>query len=95
MKQTYTHYTSPDSLICFFPSFENRKKTSPTIALIIDCITRALFLEDRFEDELKIIETKAGTGVLLFGFLSLGEIASKGDKYIELYNKTVVIGMGE
>jgi len=76
-------------------SFENRKKTSPTIALIIDCITRALFLEDRFEDELKIIETKAGTGVLLFGFLSLGEIASKGDKYIELYNKTVVIGMGE
>lgn len=75
-------------------SFLSRKKTSPTNALIIDCITRVLFLKDRFEDELKIIETKAGTGVFLFGFLSLGEIASTGDKYIELYNKTVVISLG-
>ncbi len=75
-------------------AFESKKKTSSTKALIIDCITRALFLEDRFEDELKIIENKAGTGVLLFGFLSLGEIASTGDKYIELYNKTVVISLG-
>ncbi len=76
-------------------AFENRKKVSPSNALIIDCITRVLFLEDRFEDELKIIKDKAGNGVSLFGFLSLGEIASTGDKYIELHNKTIVIGMGE
>lgn len=74
--------------------FESKKKTSPTKALIIDCITRVLFLGNRFKDELKIIETKSGSGVFLFGFLSLGEVASTGDKYIEWHNKTVVIGMG-
>jgi len=76
-------------------AFESKKKKSPTKALIIDCITRALFLEDRFEDELKSIEEKAGDSTLLFGFLSLGEVASTGDKYIELHNKAVVIGIGE
>ncbi len=72
-----------------------KKKTLPKKALIIDCITRALFLEKMFEDELKIIKEKGDAGITLFGFLSLGEIASYGEKYIELYNKTIVIGMGE
>ncbi|MCK4596243.1 FIST C-terminal domain-containing protein, partial [candidate division WOR-3 bacterium] len=74
--------------------FKSKKRELPTKTLVIDCITRALFLKDRFTDELKTIEEKAGDSTLLFGFLSLGEIASKGDKYIELHNKTVVIGMG-
>ena len=43
----------------------------------------------------KIDANKAGSDVFLFGILSLGEIASTGDKYIELYNKTVVVGMVE
>ncbi len=76
-------------------AFESKKKKSPGKALIIDCLARALFLEDRFDDELKIIANKAGSDVFLFGLLSLGEIASTGDKYIELYNKTIVVGMGE
>lgn len=74
-------------------AYKNRWKKSPTKVLIIDCITRSLFLGDRFSDELKTIEEKTGDGVLLFGFLSLGEVASTGDKYIELHNKTVVVGM--
>ena len=76
-------------------AFESKMKISPGKALIVDCITRALFLEDRFNDELEIIANKAGSDVFLFGLLSLGEIASTGDKYIELHNKTIVIGMGE
>ena len=76
-------------------AFKSKMETSPGKALIVDCITRALFLEDRFNDELKIIANKAGSDVFLFGLLSLGEIASTGDKYIELHNKTIVIGMGE
>jgi len=75
-------------------SFESKKEMAPSKALVIDCITRALFLRDRFKDELEIIKSKAGKDVFLFGFLSLGEIASTGDKYIELHNKTIVIGMG-
>ena len=76
-------------------AFESKKKISPGKVLIVECLSRALFLEDRFNDELKTITAKAGNDVSLFGFLSLGEIASTGDKYIEMYNKTVVIGMGE
>ncbi len=76
-------------------AFERKRGKSPGKALIIDCLARALFLEDRIDDELKIIANKAGSDVFLFGLLSLGEIASTGGKYIELYNKTVVIGMGE
>lgn len=76
-------------------AFESKMKIAPGKALIIDCLTRALFLEDRFDEELKIIADKAGSDVFLFGVLSLGEIASTGDKYIELCNKTIVIGMEE
>ncbi|MDL2123939.1 MAG: FIST C-terminal domain-containing protein [Deltaproteobacteria bacterium] len=76
-------------------AFESKMKIPPGKALIVDCLTRALFLEDRFNDELKIIANKAGSDVFLFGILSLGEIASTGDKYIELHNKTVVVAMEE
>jgi hypothetical protein len=76
-------------------AFESKMKISPGKALIVDCLARALFLGDRINDELKIIANKAGSDVFLFGFLSLGEIASTGDKYIELYNKTVVVAMEE
>jgi len=76
-------------------AFESKKKKSPGKALIINCLARALFLEDRINDELKIIANKAGNDVLIFGCLSLGEIASTGDKYIEMYNMTVVVAMGE
>ncbi|MCK5358904.1 MAG: FIST C-terminal domain-containing protein, partial [Elusimicrobiales bacterium] len=75
-------------------AFESKKKRSPRKILIIDCLARALFLEDRINDELKIIANKAGSDAFLFGVLSLGEIASPGDKYIELHNMTVVVGMG-
>jgi len=75
--------------------FQKKQKKSPTSALIIDCITREFFLEDKYKEELNIIKAKAGKDIFMFGFLSLGEIASTGSKYIELHNKTVVIGMGE
>lgn len=75
-------------------AFHTKKKFGPHNALVVDCITRFLFLENRFGEELELIRTKAGGGVFLFGFLSLGEVASTGDKYVRLHNKTVVIGMG-
>ncbi len=74
--------------------FEIKKKKSPTKALLIECITRTMFLENRFNEQVNLIKTKAGKKVMLFGFLSLGEIGSTGNKFIELYNKTFVVGMG-
>ncbi|KAF1080958.1 MAG: hypothetical protein GQF41_2772 [Candidatus Rifleibacterium amylolyticum] len=58
-------------------------------ALIIDCISRVLFLKDRISEELKA----AGGKHQLFGALTLGEIANSGQDYLEFFNKTTVIGI--
>lgn len=70
----------------------------PNKAIIIDCISRVLFLEDDFQMELDSI-----TGVLrekypnisVGGALTIGEISSYGNGYLELYNKTCVVGLFE
>lgn len=60
--------------------------------LLIDCITRALFLEDLFIDELNAVSKK---GCPLIGALTLGEIANNQKEYLEFYNKTVVVSIIE
>ncbi len=61
----------------------------PADAFIIDCISRALFLEQRISEELV---AAAGTH-RLFGALTLGEIANNGRDYLEFFNKTTVVGI--
>jgi hypothetical protein len=63
--------------------------------MVVDCITRALFLGPQFAREMDIIHN----GLCIkkpeqepFGVLSLGEISSYGDGLLELFNKTIVVG---
>ena len=56
---------------------------------IIDCISRALFMEGKFEEELKKLDPQSNS----FGALTLGEIANNGDEYLDIYNKTAVVGI--
>jgi len=58
---------------------------------LIDCISRFLYLEDSFLDELNAIRTTQHHSLPLWGVLSLGEIANANDEGIEFYNKTCVI----
>ena len=70
----------------------------PKQAIIIDCISRILFLEDDFNKELdKIISVLRAKhpDVPVSGALTLGEISSYGNGYIEFYTKTVVVGLFE
>jgi len=60
--------------------------------LFIDCISRVLFLEDKFNDELKAVHKK---NIPLIGALTIGEIANNRKDYLEFYNKTCVIGILE
>ena len=55
----------------------------------IDCISRVLFMEDDFYQELNIVSQ----GRPMFGALTLGEIANTGNDYLEFYNKTSVVGV--
>ncbi|ARN72251.1 hypothetical protein BST91_11555 [Nonlabens tegetincola] len=72
--------------------------SKPRKAIIIDCISRVLFLETDFDKELRSI-----TGTLkekyphisISGALTLGEISSYGEGFLEFYNKTVVVGLFE
>ena len=63
----------------------------PRNLLVVDCISRALFLEDAFEEELQAIHNLVPNSNM-FGVLSIGEIANNSYRYIEVFNKTCVIG---
>ncbi|MGD8452194.1 MAG: FIST N-terminal domain-containing protein [Phycisphaerae bacterium] len=68
-----------------FQATPGRKAT-----LFIDCISRALFLEEQFGRELEAVYQE---GVPLIGALTLGEIANSRGDYLEFYNKTSVVGV--
>lgn len=61
-------------------------------AFLIDCISRYLFLEERFTDELRAVSSAYTPTTTLWGVLSLGEIANANEEGIEFYNKTCVVG---
>lgn len=63
-------------------------------ALLTDCISRVLYLENRFVEELQAVQQQLGERAL-FGMLSLGEVANGGDYCLEFYNKTLVIAAAE
>lgn len=58
--------------------------------LFIDCISRVLFLDDRFSLELQAVHERQ---LPLIGALTISEIANSGKDYLDFYNKTAVVGM--
>ena len=66
----------------------------PSSCLMVDCVSRSLFLGTRYAEELaRITEplTSAGACDSPEGFLSVGEIASYGEGTVDFLNKTTVI----
>jgi len=62
------------------------------LAIFIDCISRVLFLQEEFCQELDAVHTD---DIPLVGALTMGEIANSGQEYLEFYNKTAVVGVVE
>lgn len=60
------------------------------LTLLVDCISRALFLDEGFEEELRVVHDEH---IPMVGVCSLGEIANSGLDYLEFYNKTCVVGI--
>ncbi len=63
------------------------------LTLFIDCISRALFLKEAFDEEVAQVRAVTGNAPPLVGALVLGEIANSGSGYLEFYNKTAVVGL--
>ena len=64
--------------------------------LIIDCVSRALFLESDFIYELEgvsLVLKDNNCDLDMEGALSLGEISSAGQGYLEFFNKTILISL--
>ena len=68
----------------------NQQMGNAHAILLIDCISRALFLEQDFDAELQAIKSNFAD-TPMFGALVLGEISNSGSGYLEFYNKTSVI----
>jgi hypothetical protein len=63
---------------------------STGLGLTIDCISRALLLGDRLQEELEALRVP---GHAQAGALTIGEIASSGDHFLEFHNKTTVLAV--
>ena len=60
--------------------------------LVSDCISRILYLGDDFPRELEAVKkAMIDNGSSLEGILSIGEVSSGVNGYLELYNKTIVV----
>lgn len=86
-KHTLIHAAGEAALACLRSGQNERSHY-----LVFDCISRVLFLEDDFNKELQAVKKGLGNPEQLSGALTLGEISSYGDGYIEFFNKTIVVG---
>ena len=59
--------------------------------LVSDCISRALLLENEYPEELKAISRGIQPAGVPEGALTLGEISSFGERYLEYLNLTTVV----
>lgn len=59
------------------------------VVILVNCISRALFLGSRMSDELAAVSLQDTSPMI--GALTLGEIANSGRDYLEFYNKTCVV----
>nr|AQQ74461.1 hypothetical protein [uncultured bacterium] len=59
--------------------------------LLFDCISRQLFLEDKYHLALESVKNNLDSSAVLLGALTLGEIANSSHGPIELLNKTTVV----
>lgn len=71
-----------------------KNQTTVDQCLVIDCISRVLFLGDRFQEELEAVcETLPPGSAAPVGALTLGEIGSYASGAVEFFNKTIVVGI--
>ena len=62
------------------------------IAIAFDCVSRVLYLGEKFSSELAAIQRGVGKNRTIIGALSIGEIANTLRGTINLLNKSIVIG---
>ncbi len=68
-----------------------QEESAANCLMVFDCITRVMYLDKQFEDELKAMrDVYESTKCKIRGVSTLGEIASSGMGFVDFYNKTIV-----
>lgn len=65
------------------------EKGTTVFPLLLDCISRYLFLGEKIDEEIQAISQNDD----IVGIFTFGEIANKGNDFLEFHNKTSVIGL--
>lgn len=60
---------------------------------LFTCVSRELFLKERFKEELRGVANPTNEGIPLIGVLALGEITSSINGCIDFHNKTAVMAL--
>ena len=68
----------------------SRTEASGALALTIDCISRSLLLGERLREELEALRIPGTSQV---GALTIGEVASDPDSFLQVHNKTTVLAL--
>lgn len=82
-------YGDPDSLLAaaeVAASGPGAVASEDGLGVVFDCISRVLYLGDAFDAELATVDV----GTPRVGAATIGEVCNPGDRYLELYNKTIV-----
>jgi hypothetical protein len=73
-------------------SLQNLANQPPTLAILISCVGRKLLLKQRIEEEVEGVQEVFGTGTVLTGFYSYGEISPFAPGApCDLHNQTMTI----
>ena len=67
-------------------------ETEPSYIMLVDCISRALFLNENYQEEINAINSTLPKNVFPAGALSLGEIKNTKQGAVQFLNKTLVLG---
>lgn len=94
--QLYVLEGNAESLITSSTQISERcLKNAPDkyIPLLFDCISRAMFLEEKFDNEISNIQKRLN--YMVEGALSIGEIASAANGELLIHNKSTILGLLE
>lgn len=68
----------------------------PTNVLVVDCVSRVLYLDDDFEKEItgvnEVLHSKY-PNISVEGILSLGEVSAQKNELLDIHNKTCLVGV--
>ncbi|MFB1008229.1 MAG: FIST C-terminal domain-containing protein [Sulfurospirillum sp.] len=73
-------------------SHADKKDDNIQSVFMVDCISRYSLLDKSFKEEIRAITNIYAPKTIVWGVISLGEIANDNQENIEFYNNTCVVG---